>query len=205
MRARCRETLHQPALPVWSRTRRLAGYPRASRVSTPSRSRGLFTPSAPRSSTWRYVLVRTSPVAEQVLRRTNVMPSFEHMRCETVPPMLPSTWAPHDGDAPAPGRRRLDTIQSWLGHASVNTTHHYVEADLEMKRRALTQPIAVRRRLGSFGEPAGIRGERVEGASGDRIPAPYRHRGADVYCYHALSSQPIPGISARVARRAKDQ
>jgi len=24
-----------------------------------------------------------------------------------------------------------------LGHASVNTTHQYVEADLEMKRRAL--------------------------------------------------------------------
>lgn len=33
----------------------------------------------------------------------------------------------------------LTTIQSWLGHASVNTTHHYVEADLEMKRRALAQ------------------------------------------------------------------
>ena len=33
----------------------------------------------------------------------------------------------------------LTTIQSWLGHASVNTTHHYAEADLEMKRRALNQ------------------------------------------------------------------
>jgi site-specific recombinase XerD len=31
----------------------------------------------------------------------------------------------------------LTTIRSWLGHASVNTTHLYVEADLEMKRRAL--------------------------------------------------------------------
>lgn len=31
----------------------------------------------------------------------------------------------------------LTTIQSWLGHASPNTTHHYIEADLEMKRRAL--------------------------------------------------------------------
>ena len=31
----------------------------------------------------------------------------------------------------------LITIQSMLGHASVNTTHQYVEADLEMKRRAL--------------------------------------------------------------------
>ena len=31
----------------------------------------------------------------------------------------------------------LTTIQSWLGHATVNTTHQYVEADLEMKRHAL--------------------------------------------------------------------
>jgi integrase/recombinase XerD len=31
----------------------------------------------------------------------------------------------------------LVTIKSLLGHASVNTTHQYVEADLEMKRRAL--------------------------------------------------------------------
>lgn len=29
------------------------------------------------------------------------------------------------------------TIQAWLGHASLNTTHQYMEADLEMKRRAL--------------------------------------------------------------------
>jgi len=29
------------------------------------------------------------------------------------------------------------TIQSWLGHASPNTTHQYMEADLEMKRQAL--------------------------------------------------------------------
>jgi site-specific recombinase XerD len=33
----------------------------------------------------------------------------------------------------------LTTIRSWLGHASVETTHHYVEADIEMKRRALAQ------------------------------------------------------------------
>ena len=31
----------------------------------------------------------------------------------------------------------LATIQSWLGHVAITTTHHYVEADLEMKRRAL--------------------------------------------------------------------
>ena len=29
------------------------------------------------------------------------------------------------------------TIQSWLGHASLNTTHQYMEADLGMKRQAL--------------------------------------------------------------------
>lgn len=33
----------------------------------------------------------------------------------------------------------LTTIQSWLGHVSVNTTHHYLEADVEMKREALAK------------------------------------------------------------------
>ncbi len=33
----------------------------------------------------------------------------------------------------------LATIRSWLGHVSVVTTHHYIEADIEMKRRALEQ------------------------------------------------------------------
>ena len=28
-------------------------------------------------------------------------------------------------------------IRAWLGHVSLDTTHQYVEADLEMKRRAL--------------------------------------------------------------------
>jgi len=31
----------------------------------------------------------------------------------------------------------LTTIQSWLGHVNLNTTHQYVEADTEMKRRAI--------------------------------------------------------------------
>jgi len=31
----------------------------------------------------------------------------------------------------------INTIRCWLGHASVTTTNHYVEIDLEMKRRAL--------------------------------------------------------------------
>lgn len=33
----------------------------------------------------------------------------------------------------------LTTIQSWLGHVSVDTTHHYLEADIEMKREALAK------------------------------------------------------------------
>jgi site-specific recombinase XerD len=33
----------------------------------------------------------------------------------------------------------LTTIRSWLGHVSVATTHHYIEADVEMKRRALAR------------------------------------------------------------------
>ena len=31
----------------------------------------------------------------------------------------------------------LTTIQAWLGHVNLNTTHQYVEADIEMKRQAL--------------------------------------------------------------------
>jgi integrase/recombinase XerD len=31
----------------------------------------------------------------------------------------------------------LATIQAWLGHADLRTTHHYLEADMEMKQRAL--------------------------------------------------------------------
>lgn len=33
----------------------------------------------------------------------------------------------------------LAVIRSWLGHVNLNTTHHYLEADVEMKRRALEQ------------------------------------------------------------------
>lgn len=31
----------------------------------------------------------------------------------------------------------VNVIRAWLGHVSLDTTHQYVEADLEMKRRAL--------------------------------------------------------------------
>jgi len=33
----------------------------------------------------------------------------------------------------------LNVIRAWLGHVSLDTTHHYVEADLTMKERALVQ------------------------------------------------------------------
>lgn len=31
----------------------------------------------------------------------------------------------------------VNVIRMWLGHVSLDTTHHYIEADLDMKRRAL--------------------------------------------------------------------
>jgi site-specific recombinase XerD len=60
----------------------------------------------------------------------------------TYPPLATKTISPHSfRHTAAMNLLRsgvdLTTIQSWLGHASVNTTHQYVEADLEMKRRAL--------------------------------------------------------------------
>ena len=33
----------------------------------------------------------------------------------------------------------VDVIALWLGHESPTTTHHYVEADLAMKERALAR------------------------------------------------------------------
>jgi len=33
----------------------------------------------------------------------------------------------------------LATIQSWLGHVDISTTHEYVEIDMEMKRKALSK------------------------------------------------------------------
>lgn len=41
----------------------------------------------------------------------------------------------------------LNVIKSWLGHADINTTHIYVEIDLEMKRKALD---ACRQPRGAF-------------------------------------------------------
>lgn len=46
----------------------------------------------------------------------------------------------------------LATIQAWLGHSRVDTTHWYAEANLEMKRRALEQCPVVET-LGSSFEP----------------------------------------------------
>ncbi len=33
----------------------------------------------------------------------------------------------------------MNLIRMWLGHVHLNTTHGYIEADVEMKRRALEQ------------------------------------------------------------------
>jgi site-specific recombinase XerD len=43
------------------------------------------------------------------------------------------------------------TISQWLGHAGLNTTMRYARADLDLKRRALSQvfPDAVREKIGS--------------------------------------------------------
>jgi len=37
----------------------------------------------------------------------------------------------------------MNVVRSWLGHASIETTHDYVEIDLQMKREALKicQPV----------------------------------------------------------------
>ena len=32
----------------------------------------------------------------------------------------------------------LATIQTWLGHVDISTTHDYIEIDMEMKRKALS-------------------------------------------------------------------
>ena len=45
----------------------------------------------------------------------------------------------------------LNTIRCWLGHVDVATTNRYVEADLEMKRKA----------LGEVQVPPGRRSARV--------------------------------------------
>ena len=36
----------------------------------------------------------------------------------------------------------FNVIALWLGHESTNTTHRYVEANLEMKEKALARPEA---------------------------------------------------------------
>jgi site-specific recombinase XerD len=40
----------------------------------------------------------------------------------------------------------LNVVRSWLGHASIETTHQYIEIDLEMKRKALETCTAPRQK-----------------------------------------------------------
>jgi len=44
----------------------------------------------------------------------------------------------------------LTTIRSWLGHVNVDTTHHYVDADMEMKQRAIDKCIPPNTTTGRF-------------------------------------------------------
>ena len=40
----------------------------------------------------------------------------------------------------------LNVVRSWLGHASIETTHQYIEIDLDMKRKALEACAAPRQK-----------------------------------------------------------
>ena len=73
---------------------------------------------------------------------THIIRRAVAIAARTVPPLTSKAISPHTLRHTAAMNLLqsgvdLTTIQSWLGHASVNTTHQYVEADLEMKRRAL--------------------------------------------------------------------
>jgi site-specific recombinase XerD len=52
---------------------------------------------------------------------------------------LPAYPEAHDCHAPAAKRRAVQHHRLWLGHESTNTTHRYVEANLEMKEKALAR------------------------------------------------------------------
>ena len=73
---------------------------------------------------------------------THIIHRTVAIAARTIPPLSSKAISPHTLRHTAAMNLLqsgvdLTTIQSWLGHASVNTTHQYVEADLEMKRRAL--------------------------------------------------------------------
>jgi integrase len=49
----------------------------------------------------------------------------------------------------------LNVVRSWLGHASIETTHAYIEIDMEMKRAAIAacEPPVVGSPLPSWRDP----------------------------------------------------
>jgi integrase/recombinase XerD len=49
----------------------------------------------------------------------------------------PHTWRHTTGMHLLQSGVDLDMIRSWLGHSSIQTTHEYIEVDLEMKRKTL--------------------------------------------------------------------
>ena len=54
----------------------------------------------------------------------------------------------------------LSMIAMWLGHESIQTTHQYLDADLESKRAGLE----------ILGTPTGPREEAIAGQAADAIP-----------------------------------
>jgi hypothetical protein len=78
------------------------GYTPRWRVTIHSRSTGLVTPSAPFCITCKYVIVvRTSPVTEQLRHRPDVVASLQQVRREAVPQRV----RPHTLDDPRRTRR----------------------------------------------------------------------------------------------------
>lgn len=59
----------------------------------------------------------------------------EWARLDSHASVDPRTWAMHLLQSGVP----FNIIALWLGHESTNTTHRYVEANLEMKEKALAR------------------------------------------------------------------
>jgi len=60
-----------------------------------------------------------------------------HTSIAAVDANLASLDSAHDGHAPASVGVDLSVIAMWLGHETTQTTHQYLDADLELKKRAL--------------------------------------------------------------------
>ena len=89
------------------------------------------------------------PPAALVKQQEQHMPAAQstfHPACRSPPAFPPATGSRTWGVRNATGTTAMHMLQAgvdisvialWLGHESPTTTHHYVEADLTMKERAL--------------------------------------------------------------------